>query len=375
MATRKRQQPPSTGKKSLSPEQAERVREILQKVVEERFSTKTEAAKALGVSQPFLSQVLKGVHGAGMTVLHGLSRLTGRSIDELMHGTTEGPPALSGPEPSLTKEQADNVRALTQRYVDAAFGNVTKVAEALFVSPDSLAEFLKGDVIPGFRFVAMLSDRTGYPPGEILAGTPKGIVNTARPFWNTWAPEGVSEEEGSVPARDLPGWASAVEVVRKHDPDVQAWALDAAGRIRVDPLKTKNVTPAFVLDLARFAFQFMMGPYERMTREEAGKAEQAPAHRPDLGWLYQARIPESRLVERGDGTAQEVRRAIEDALADGDLVLVEGLDTTTKGPLVWAEKGEDGSVKAYKLNDVGEIIVAANMVRLRLRSERAATRG
>jgi transcriptional regulator with XRE-family HTH domain len=372
MAARQRKTEPSTGKKSLSPEQAERVRQLLERVVEERFSTKTEAAKALGVSQPFLSQVLKGVHGAGMTVLHGLSRLTGRSIDDLMHGDLQETQALDGPEPKLSVEQAAHVRSLVQRLVDElGNGKVASVATALGVLPMPLSNFLADEaIIPGFRFLAMLSDFTGYSPGEILTGATPSPMNAARRHWRDWAPEAVGERDESVPARALPGWSDAVEVVRKHHPEAQAWAVEAAGDIRVELHKFKSVTPAFVLDLARFAFQFM-SPEEREQREKQeadATAARSGEGRPDTWWLGQSRTPEDRLVIRGDGTAEEVRAAIEAALADGSLLLVEGPGGSKPGPWAWAEKAEDGSIETYLLNRAAELIVASNLVRRRLRA-------
>lgn len=84
MASRRRTAP-SNGKKSLPAEQNQRVQRLARDVVVGLGST-TRAAKALGVSQPYLSQVLSGAHGAGMTLLDGLARYTGKSLDEIRTG-------------------------------------------------------------------------------------------------------------------------------------------------------------------------------------------------------------------------------------------------------------------------------------------------
>jgi transcriptional regulator with XRE-family HTH domain len=86
VATRRRPPyPPSPGKKSLPDDQNDRVRALARQIVRQLGST-TEAARALGVSQPYLSQVLGGAHGAGVTLLDGLARYTGKSTDEIRSG-------------------------------------------------------------------------------------------------------------------------------------------------------------------------------------------------------------------------------------------------------------------------------------------------
>lgn len=70
--------------KSLSPQQNERLREELRRIVDVEFKgNKTHAGKALGISQSYVTEILAGRRGFGQTVLNAMADHTGRSMDEL----------------------------------------------------------------------------------------------------------------------------------------------------------------------------------------------------------------------------------------------------------------------------------------------------
>ena len=76
--------------KSLRPEQNERLREIVRDLIATDFrGSATALAKALGVTQPLVSEFLSGGRGAGPKFIQALADVTGRSIDDLY-----GRPAL-----------------------------------------------------------------------------------------------------------------------------------------------------------------------------------------------------------------------------------------------------------------------------------------
>ncbi len=73
------------GKKSFDLELRERVRLLLEKIVDEEFDgNRTQAAKALGVSQSYVTELLKASRGVGPTILVSIADRARVSIDELM---------------------------------------------------------------------------------------------------------------------------------------------------------------------------------------------------------------------------------------------------------------------------------------------------
>ena len=70
--------------KALEPGQNERLRALLTDIVNRDFKgNKTHAAKGLGVSQSFVTEVMAGHRGAGNTLINALADYTGKSTDEL----------------------------------------------------------------------------------------------------------------------------------------------------------------------------------------------------------------------------------------------------------------------------------------------------
>lgn len=70
--------------KALKHEQNERLRQIVRDLVDKDFAGNTTAAsRALGVTQPLLSELLAGGRGAGPKLIQGLADYTGRSTDDL----------------------------------------------------------------------------------------------------------------------------------------------------------------------------------------------------------------------------------------------------------------------------------------------------
>jgi transcriptional regulator with XRE-family HTH domain len=70
--------------KSLGPDENERLRAILQKLLDERFDgNKSEAARKLKLSQSFVTEILAGRRGGGNKALRAIADFTGKSLDEL----------------------------------------------------------------------------------------------------------------------------------------------------------------------------------------------------------------------------------------------------------------------------------------------------
>jgi len=73
--------------KSLQPEQNERIRGFVQRLIDDRFAGNvTAAAEKIGVSQSLLYEFLKGTRGAGMKLLGHVAEYSGWSIDDIVNG-------------------------------------------------------------------------------------------------------------------------------------------------------------------------------------------------------------------------------------------------------------------------------------------------
>lgn len=116
--------------KSLRPEQNERLREIVRDLIAKDFKgSATAAAKALGVTQPLVSEFLSGGRGAGPKLIQALADITGRSIDDL-YGRPLLPLANSGHEligsradwPPIRDEVIATSRRLTRPDVERVAG-------------------------------------------------------------------------------------------------------------------------------------------------------------------------------------------------------------------------------------------------------------
>ena len=83
--------------KGLDPVQRAAVRSLLRAIVDRDFGgNQTRAAKELGVSQPFVSEVLKDGRGAGTSLLVGMRDYLGVTLDDVLHGrrsSTAAPPS------------------------------------------------------------------------------------------------------------------------------------------------------------------------------------------------------------------------------------------------------------------------------------------
>ena len=111
---------PRYGGKSVEFAQAERARATVRELVRERFDgNATAAASAMGGAQPTLSEFLNGNRGPGVKLLNGISRVTGLSMDRLLHGDT--PPAtgaVGGPTVSQIEGWAEAVLAARDALPD-----------------------------------------------------------------------------------------------------------------------------------------------------------------------------------------------------------------------------------------------------------------
>jgi transcriptional regulator with XRE-family HTH domain len=97
--------------KSLPDEEGARVRQAAQDVVDGAFGGRIgEAAKAMGVSGPYLSQILNGKAGAGFKLLRGLAQVTGVSEADLRLGKkgnrSSAPSEVAGMGAMITKRPA-----------------------------------------------------------------------------------------------------------------------------------------------------------------------------------------------------------------------------------------------------------------------------
>lgn len=126
--------------KSLSPAQNEHLREVLRELVAKDFNNnQSAAAKALGVTQSLVSEVLAGGRGVGPKFIQNLADYTGRTIDEL-YGRAPLPRIHSGMEvigrrhdwPAVRAEAVKKARTVTAVDIDRV-GDV-----ALSQPPDTL---------------------------------------------------------------------------------------------------------------------------------------------------------------------------------------------------------------------------------------------
>jgi transcriptional regulator with XRE-family HTH domain len=72
--------------KSLTPEQNDRVTEIVQALLARHDGNQSEVARRLGVSQPVLSQFLSGKSGAGLQMALAAARLGAVSLEFIFFG-------------------------------------------------------------------------------------------------------------------------------------------------------------------------------------------------------------------------------------------------------------------------------------------------
>lgn len=126
--------------KSLSPAQNEHLREVLRELVAKDFNNnQSAAAKALGVTQSLVSEVLAGGRGVGPKFIQNLADYTGRTIDEL-YGRAPLPRIHSGMEvigrrhdwPAVRAEAVKKARTVSAVDIDRV-GDV-----ALSQPPDTL---------------------------------------------------------------------------------------------------------------------------------------------------------------------------------------------------------------------------------------------
>lgn len=102
----------------LTIDQAERVHRVLQKLHRERFQgSMIELARALGVSQPALSNLLNQKHNPALKTAENVARLSGVPVEELLgYAATDPYPArtlaLGRLRGLLSVEVEDAVRAI-----------------------------------------------------------------------------------------------------------------------------------------------------------------------------------------------------------------------------------------------------------------------
>lgn len=119
--------------KALDADTVERVRaQIVAWVSSEHGDNVTAAARALGVTQTALRDVVKGNRGVGAKVLEAFAEATGRSIDGLM-----GRPSSDDLEPAWGslpgyRESERELRALNpQRYSEALYKMARRIRGAM----------------------------------------------------------------------------------------------------------------------------------------------------------------------------------------------------------------------------------------------------
>lgn len=70
--------------KSLSPKQNDAIREALQKIVAEHEGNMSAVARLLGVSRPYVYELVEGTRGAGITIAEAIAKHSGVSVLELL---------------------------------------------------------------------------------------------------------------------------------------------------------------------------------------------------------------------------------------------------------------------------------------------------
>jgi DNA-binding transcriptional regulator YdaS (Cro superfamily) len=70
--------------KSLSPKQNEAIREALQKIIAANEGNMSAVARLLGVSRPYVYELVEGTRGAGITIAEAIARNAGVSVLELL---------------------------------------------------------------------------------------------------------------------------------------------------------------------------------------------------------------------------------------------------------------------------------------------------
>ena len=149
--------------KALDPVTNERLRTLVQQLVDERYEGKvTIAAKALGISHPMLLEFLSGNRGAGMKLLSGIHALTGKSLDELAYGAAppEEASQLAPPASGLqTHRDYPPIRARPSKHFASEVVEMTDRAD-FGQMPEFLTwEFVKGIAEVGQQYLIEKAER------------------------------------------------------------------------------------------------------------------------------------------------------------------------------------------------------------------------
>jgi hypothetical protein len=111
--------------KSLSLDRREATKKFVKKIVDERFGgNRSAAAKAFGVSQSMLHEVLEGTRGAGITVLESVADFARCSIDEVMGRKV---PGVSGTLRAVRPDEAEDESP--ERAAAVAFARANDISE------------------------------------------------------------------------------------------------------------------------------------------------------------------------------------------------------------------------------------------------------
>ncbi len=119
------------GPRSLTPEESQRVRVVLERMIEE-VGTQSELARRLGVSPQAVSRVLKGEQ-AGVTLARRLADATGQRIEQIIGAS--GSDTAAPLEPRLSNlsgwEAAESEARRRFKYVpEAAWDAVRNIRTA-----------------------------------------------------------------------------------------------------------------------------------------------------------------------------------------------------------------------------------------------------
>lgn len=199
-----------TGGKSLPAEENDRVVDILNKLLP-KYKNQTGLARAIGVEQPTLSNILRRVTGSGNQTVAGIANLLGVSEYDIRTG----------------RVTVDDAGTIVRPSDSSPTGSTTAESDDAEPVPES--------------------DHSQAYPHDGLYETSYAIERY----------------------NQLAQWPDFVKYIKQKEPDMPDWAIESAGVAR--PFLVGNPTAEVILGLVRFIYGYSAPPANTAKKRKLSK--------------------------------------------------------------------------------------------------------
>ncbi len=168
----------------LTPEQNDRLRDAMQKAIDERFETRAALAKAMGIQPPSLSDFMNRKGGAKIETAELFAQRVARKpvIEIIGPRRLVAVPRFTVPKPDGFPISTDTRRkatvllkqppqAFTDEAIDIGFESVVMSNAADAGNPAAVAELVR---------IAILGTAAGLPTSQAVPGTPPAGTRRSR---------------------------------------------------------------------------------------------------------------------------------------------------------------------------------------------------